>query len=100
MREGAEHFSAHLETAVSKLNCGRRARITALGHAQRGGSPTHFDRMLARRLGEAAVDAILDGESNVMTAYRGGSVLLIPLADVVNSVREIDSAAYKCVNDF
>ena len=90
---GTADIAARLEAGV-----GRRARVTALGHAQRGGSPTYFDRMLARKLGEAAADALLDGERGVMTAYRGGFVLLTALAEAVNYTREIDSTTYRSVN--
>lgn len=44
------------------------ARVTILGHIQRGGSPTAVDRILASRMGEAAIEALLDGQRNVMIA--------------------------------
>ena len=50
---------------------GREARAVVLGHVQRGGTPSPFDRVLATRFGLAAIDAVHDGQSGVMVALRG-----------------------------
>lgn len=57
------------------------ARVTVIGHLQRGGRPTAFDRILASRFGVHAVEALLLGESKVMTAINGNQVLSRPLSD-------------------
>ena len=54
-------------------------RVSVIGHQQRGGSPSAFDRLLAARLGQAAVDAVLNGERGKMVGFRGGKVVLSPL---------------------
>jgi phosphofructokinase-like protein len=59
---------------------GREARAVVLGHIQRGGTPSAFDRVLATRFGLAAMDAIHDGESGVMVALRGTNIVRVPLS--------------------
>lgn len=54
-----------------------------LGHVQRGGSPTPFDRMLATRFGVAAVEALIHGDSSVMAALRGDRIERVTMADVL-----------------
>ena len=58
---------------------GREARAVVLGHIQRGGTPSPFDRVLATRFGLAAVDAVHDGQSGVMVALRGTDIVRVPL---------------------
>lgn len=58
-------------------------RLTILGHVQRGGSPTAFDRILATRLGVAAVNALVAGETAAAVGLVGGEVRVTPLADAV-----------------
>ena len=60
---------------------GYEARATVLGHIQRGGTPTAFDRVLATRLGLAAVDAANEGRWGVMPALRGTRIELVPLSE-------------------
>ena len=57
------------------------ARTAVLGHIQRGGCPTAFDRILASRMGSAAVEALLRGESDVMTCLRSGQIVTAHLAE-------------------
>ena len=59
---------------------GQEARAVVLGHVQRGGTPTPFDRVLATRFGLAAVDAVHDGQSGVMVALRGTDIVRVPLS--------------------
>jgi len=56
-------------------------RVAVIGHLQRGGSPTAFDRILASRLGVRAVEALLDGETGKMAGVRGNDVILCPLSE-------------------
>ena len=66
---------------VIEERTGREARAVVLGHVQRGGTPSPFDRVLATRFGLAAVDAVHDGQSGVMVALRGTDIVRVPLAD-------------------
>jgi 6-phosphofructokinase 1 len=69
---------------------GFEARITILGHIQRGGSPTAFDRVLATRFGVAAVEAIHDGAFGTMVALASGQIVRVPLADAVHTAKTLD----------
>lgn len=85
--EGANVTTAELAAALEAEDVGFTTRVTILGHIQRGGSPTAFDRMLASRLGVKAVEALLSGESDVMVGLQGRDVELIPLAEVTSKSR-------------
>ncbi len=74
---------------------GHETRVTVLGHVQRGGSPSAFDRVLATRLGVAAVDELAAGRLGVMVALRGTAIVTVPLAEVVKSTRPLDPAFYE-----
>ena len=56
---------------------------------QRGGTPTPVDRILGSRFGVSAIDAITRGESNVMTALRGGEIVLVPLPDIAGRIKTV-----------
>jgi ATP-dependent phosphofructokinase / diphosphate-dependent phosphofructokinase len=66
---------------------GVETRVTVLGHVQRGGSPTAFDRILATQFGSAALQAASAGEFGVMTSLRQNSVITVPLKDAVGRQR-------------
>lgn len=66
------------------------ARVTILGHIQRGGSPTAFDRILASRLGEAAIEALMDGQRNVMVGTDNGRIVYVPFKRAVRHDKGID----------
>lgn len=65
-------------------------RVCILGHTQRGGSPTVRDRVLASRLGAAAVDALVEGHANVMVGIVNGSIVLTPSRTVWSRRKSID----------
>jgi len=65
-------------------------RVCILGHTQRGGSPTARDRVLASRLGSAAVDALVEGHANVMVGLVNGEIRLTPMRDVWSRKKTID----------
>jgi len=74
-------------------------RITVLGHLQRGGSPTVFDRTLATRMGAAAVDGLNEGQSGVMTALAGREISFIDLDVVLSNKRELDTKFMEIAED-
>ena len=74
---------------------GFETRATVLGHVQRGGSPTAFDRVLATRLGLAAIDAAHDGSWGMMTALHATEIELVALADAVAEVRRVPVEEYE-----
>lgn len=77
---------------------GHRIRLTSLGHAQRGGSPSYFDRWLARRCAELAVSGLLSGQSACMTASEGYNVQLVSLTDVCSGQKQPDRSVYERIN--
>ncbi len=74
---------------------GFETRATVLGHVQRGGTPTAFDRVLATRLGLAAIDAAHAGRWGMMTALHATEIELVSLADAVAEVRRVPVAEYE-----
>ncbi len=74
---------------------GFETRATVLGHVQRGGTPSAFDRVLATRLGLAAIDAAHAGEWGMMAALHSTKVELIALADAVAEVRHVPVEEYR-----
>ncbi len=64
-------------------------RVTVLGHLQRGGSPTASDRILASRMGVAAIQALMDGQRNVMVAIQNDEIVLVPLNKAIQQKKDI-----------
>jgi 6-phosphofructokinase 1 len=83
-----------LEREIEKQT-GYETRATVLGHVQRGGTPTAFDRVLATRLGLAAINAAHEGEWGMMTALHSTQIELVALADAVREVRRVPVEEYE-----
>jgi 6-phosphofructokinase 1 len=73
---------------------GTEARTTVLGHVQRGGTPSAFDRWLATRFGLHAVDAVKDGDFGTMVALRGTDIVRIPLDETRGRTKVVDPSLY------
>jgi ATP-dependent phosphofructokinase / diphosphate-dependent phosphofructokinase len=69
---------------------GYETRVTILGHVQRGGTPTAFDRVLATRFGVAAIDAVHDRAFGRMVALQAGQIVLVPLTDALRELKTVD----------
>lgn len=67
-------------------------RVTILGHLQRGGSPTASDRILASRMGAAAIDALLEGQRNVMIGDSNDEIVYVPFSKAIHKDKPIDPA--------
>ena len=65
-------------------------RVTILGHLQRGGSPTAFDRIIASRMGAAAVDALLDDQRNVMIGIKNDEIAYVPFTKAIKNDKPIN----------
>jgi ATP-dependent phosphofructokinase / diphosphate-dependent phosphofructokinase len=76
---------------------GFEARTTILGHIQRGGTPSAFDRVLATRFGVAAVRALHDGAFGMMVALQSGEMVRVPIADAVAKSKTVDLDLYRTV---
>lgn len=79
---------------------GIETRVTILGHIQRGGTPTAFDRVLATRFGIAAVDLVMKGEFGKMVALQGNRVIPVDLADAVKALKTVDMGLYDIAKVF
>ena len=79
---------------------GYETRTTVLGHVQRGGTPTAFDRVLATRLGVAAIDAATEQRWGTMAALRGQRIELVPLEEAVAELRTVPVEDYEAAETF
>ncbi|MFZ1127988.1 6-phosphofructokinase [Methanoregula sp.] len=93
---GHEKFVGIGNYLGKELECrlGIETRVTVLGHVQRGGSPTAYDRVLATRLGIAAVDQVFAGNFGCMVGVQGNRIAAAPLESVVQQSKGIDPAEY------
>nr|BFE66028.1 6-phosphofructokinase [Dactylosporangium thailandense] len=73
---------------------GKEARTVVLGHIQRGGTPSAFDRVLATRFGLQAIDAVHDGDFGKMVALRGTDIVRVPLADATRELKTVPVERY------
>ncbi len=76
---------------------GYETRVTILGHLQRGGTPTAFDRILATRFGIAAIEAVHDQAAGSMVALQAGSIVRVPLAEATGTLKTVDMTLYRDV---
>lgn len=91
MRKKREEISVSFEIAAQlRLMSGKDVRVTIPGHTQRGGAPCPEDRILATRLGSAAVDYILTGKMGIMTAIKNGKITAVPLCEVAGKLKTVD----------
>ncbi len=83
----------HLATEIEKRT-GKEARCTVLGHIQRGGTPSAFDRVLATRFGLHAVGAVNDGAWGCMVALRGTNIVRVPIAEATRELKLVPLERY------
>jgi len=87
-------IGARLEQEIERRT-GFESRATVLGHVQRGGTPTAYDRVLATRLGLAAIDAVSEQRFGTMPALQGTRIVAVPLADAVRELRTVPDEDYE-----
>lgn len=91
------------EGAASGIDIGQKikeltgfdTKVTILGHLQRGGSPSSFDRILAARLGAKAVELLMAGETNKMVGMKAGEIIATDLAEVIGKSSPINKEMYE-----
>lgn len=119
--EGASPLEGQLETQTNEVDAfghprlggigntlakelekrtGFETRATILGHIQRGGTPTAFDRVLATRFGVAAIDAAHEGRHGSMVALRGTEIVLVPLSEAVGKPKVVGEDLYRVAEVF
>jgi 6-phosphofructokinase 1 len=74
---------------------GKESRAVVLGHVQRGGTPTAYDRVLATRFGLHAVDAVADGDFGVMVALRGTDIVRVKLSEATAELKTVPTERYE-----
>ncbi len=86
---------AHWLEGEIERRTGNEARATVLGHVQRGGTPTAFDRVLATRFGLHAIDAAREGQWGKMTALRGTDIELVDLREATAELKTVPESLYR-----
>lgn len=93
--EGAEPKTSEIAGRLDEIDVGFRTRVTILGHIQRGGRPTAFDRLLATRMGVKAAQTLISGTSGVMVGLSGREIGLTSLEEVCSRPREANLDYYE-----
>jgi len=88
---GALHYADRVKKEYPEYD----VRVVILGHVQRGGSPSAYDRILASRLGAAAIDALMDGQRNVMVGIENDKVVDVPFTKAIKNDKPIDKDLLK-----
>jgi phosphofructokinase-like protein len=86
---------AHWLEGEIERRTGKEARATVLGHVQRGGTPTAFDRVLATRFGLHAIDAVHKGRWGMMTSLQGADIRLVHLAQATEGLKLVPESLYR-----
>ena len=82
-----------------RTDMGLDTRVTIIGHIQRGGSPSGRDRVMAARMGHRAVEALMEGETNVVVCYRDSHICLLPIDEALVMTKELDSYMYRVAQE-
>jgi 6-phosphofructokinase 1 len=88
---GAMHCAERVKQEFPEYD----VRVTILGHVQRGGSPTAHDRILASRLGYASIEALLEGQRNIMCGIQNSEVVYVPFTQAIKNDKPIDKDLVK-----
>ena len=91
---------ANVIAAEVETRTGLETRVTILGHVQRGGSPSPFDRVLATRFGVAAIDAAHAGAFGQMVSLRGGEIELVSLKDATSRLKPVSAHLLEVAHAF
>lgn len=91
---------ANVLAPAIEARSGFETRVTVLGHVQRGGTPTAYDRVLATRFGVAAADLAITGQSGLMVALRGDDIVPVPLEEACARVRLLDPEIFDVARTF
>jgi 6-phosphofructokinase 1 len=87
--EGFKPSTTDLGHQIDEMDLGFTTRVTILGHIQRGGKPSAFDRQLSTRFGIKAVEFLTRGQTNVMTGLNGREILPIPIETVISQPKQV-----------
>jgi len=93
--EGANIQTTDLARFINEMDVGFDTRVTILGHIQRGGRPTAFDRLLAARMGVKAIELLFAGQTDVMVGLKGMGIVEVPLEEVTTHERPAALSYYE-----
>ncbi len=91
---GAAHYAERMKKEYPEYD----VRVSTLGHLQRGGSPSAYDRILASRLGEAAITALLEDQRNVMIGIKNDEIVYVPFVKAIKDDKPIDRSLIRVLN--
>ena len=91
---GAMYYAERIKNEYPQFD----ARVTILGHLQRGGMPTAYDRILASRMGYAAIEALLEGQRNVMIGIKNDEIVYVPISRAVKKDKPINEELISVLN--
>ncbi|CCX55304.1 6-phosphofructokinase 3 [Bacteroides sp. CAG:1060] len=80
------HYAERVRTEYPQYD----VRVSILGHLQRGGTPTAYDRILASRLGVASIEALTEGQRNVMVGIKNDQIVYVPISRAIKIDKPID----------
>ena len=83
---GAMHYAERVRQEYPEYN----VKVSILGHLQRGGSPTAYDRILASRLGVASIEALKEGQRNIMVGIKNDQIVYVPFSRAIKMDKPID----------
>lgn len=83
---GAMHYAERVKNEYPQYD----VRVTILGHLQRGGSPTAHDRIIASRMGVASIQALMEGQRNVMIGIENDEIVYVPFSKAIKNDKPID----------
>ena len=92
---GAMHYAERVKNEYPQYD----VRVTILGHLQRGGRPTAHDRIIASRMGVASIQALLDGQRNVMIGIQNDKIVYVPFNKAIKNDKPIDRELVDVVNE-
>ena len=92
---GAMYYAERLRKEYPQYD----VRVSMIGHLQRGGSPSARDRILASRLGAGAIDALLDGQRNVMIGIKQDNVVYVPFVDAIKKEKPINKELIRVLDE-
>ena len=92
---GAMHYAERVKNEYPQYD----VRVTILGHLQRGGSPTAHDRIIASHMGVASIEALMEGQRNVMIGIENDKIVYVPFAKAIKNDKPIDRELVNVLNE-
>lgn len=92
---GAMHYAERVKNEYPQYD----VRVTILGHLQRGGRPTAHDRIIASRMGAASIQALMEGQRNVMIGIENDQIVYVPFAKAIKNDKPIDRELVSVLNE-